>query len=172
MPPRYPQLPQNLTTTTLTQALTAYLLPSTQTQPNLLNDLSTCLPTYPPKTTVQFYLTHRLTSLALNCLLYPFERYTSFLEDQDFDLSLLSDSGEAVKEGDKGGEEGEGGRKKEKKKVHWVSIEMNIGDFEHLMSQALLNLLNNVAQDAVGSELDRDVRGLIDSAMEWFVGFD
>lgn len=49
---------------------------------------------------------------------------------------------------------------------------MNIGDFEHLMSQALLNLLNNVAQDAVGSELDRDVRGLIDSAMEWFVGFD
>ncbi|KJJ31552.1 hypothetical protein AFLA70_97g002670 [Aspergillus flavus AF70] len=276
MPPRYPQLPQNLTTTTLTQALTAYLLPSTQTQPNLLNDLSTCLPTYPPKATVQFYLTHRLTSLALNCLLYPFERYTSFLEDQDFDLSLLSNvrdifglgrygdkdgkrlrgfypvcwtrgwvndkcdggylvevllagirgggvdcflregvgwrvrvlgrvavhdcesegdkrdeggkdvdegemetdcqvedqSGEAVKEGDKGGEEGEGGRKKEKKKVHWVSIEMNIGDFEHLMSQALLNLLNNVAQDAVGSELDRDVRGLIDSAMEWFVGFD
>ncbi|KAB8199814.1 hypothetical protein BDV34DRAFT_28979 [Aspergillus parasiticus] len=275
MPSRYPQLPSNLTTTTLTQTLTAYLLPSTHTQPNLLNDLSTCLTTYSPKTTVQLYLTHRLTTLALNCLLYPFERYTSFLEDQDFDMSLLGDvrdvfglgrygdkdgkrlrgfypvcwtrgwvndkceggylaevllagirrggvesflregvgwrarvlgrieahdcesegdkreeggkdvdegemetdcqvedqSGEAVKEEDK---EGEGERKKEKKKkkVHWVSIEMNIGDFEHLMSQALLNFLNNVAQDAVGSKLDRDVRGLINSAMEWFVGFD
>ncbi|KAF5859441.1 hypothetical protein ETB97_002841 [Aspergillus alliaceus] len=272
----YSQLPPSYPRSFLSEALTTYLLIEKDQK------IHTSLTTNPPTDNLdKEILTHRMSSLALFCLLYPYERYLSFLrgwhygfETLDLDLrglfgwSRYGDAGgealmgfyprcrvrgwrnEDLDEGflvdvllgaarfgrfkvfedlgwrvlascpvvdvvdivrevvegcgcgnytkkddmkknemekevrgesqEKGEDESDGEEKKEaekgkeeekekgKKKVEYVQIEMNVHDFEHLVSEGLLNYMNTVGMSATGTAMDRDLRRCIKKAMEWF----